>query len=106
MAQGANVVLTAYLGSCAIITYREFKNPTKGAPLPVPPPSKYVGAGIAFGMCGLLSEFIDPRVGGVLAVGLFVGLAFQTAQKTYSDSKTNPENQNEQLFNTTPATNT
>lgn len=103
---GQRGIFAAYIGSCALITYREFKNPTKGAPLPVPPPSRYVGAGIAFGMCGLLADFIDPRVGGVLAVGLFVGLAFQTAQKTYSDSKSNPENQNPQLFTPTPTTNT
>jgi hypothetical protein len=55
-------------------------NPDSQWPLPVPPPYRYYGAGIAFGLLGIVGDIFNPKIATVIAVGLFIGLAFQTTQ--------------------------
>lgn len=74
-------ILAAFVGSAAIITWRDFKGPDPEWPLPAPPPYRYVGAGVAFGLLAIFAETVNPKIAAVLAVGLLVGLGFQTAQK-------------------------
>jgi hypothetical protein len=85
---GQRAIFGAFLGCVAIITYREIKTPMEGVPLPgLPTPSRFVGAGVAFGMLGLVSEFLSEKIAAVLAIGLFIGLAFQTAQNSVNTKK-------------------
>lgn len=77
---GKGAIMAAFLGSCAVITWRDFKNPDSKWPLPVPPPYRYIGAGVAFGLLSLVGDFFDERIATVIAIGLFIGLSFQTAQ--------------------------
>jgi len=63
-----------------MITWRDIKNPPAGDPLPLPMPSRYVGATVAFGLLGLVGEMFTDKIPAVLAVGLLVGMGFQQAQ--------------------------
>lgn len=78
--KGRAAIFAAFLGAVAIITWRDFTNRDPDWPLPVPPPYRYVGAAVAFGMLSLVAEFVNEKVPAVLAMGLLVGLGFQTAQ--------------------------
>lgn len=85
---GQRAIFASFLGCVAIITYREIKTPMEGVPLPgMPTPSRFVGAGVAFGLLGLVAEFLSDKIAAVLAIGLFIGLAFQTAQTNVNTKK-------------------
>jgi hypothetical protein len=79
--KGRAAIFAAFLGAVAIITWRDFTDRDPDWPLPVPPPYRYVGAAVAFGMLSLVAEFVNEKVPAVLAMGLLVGLGFQTAQQ-------------------------
>lgn len=83
------IILGSYLGACAIITWRDFTHPDSNWPLPAPPPYRYLWATVGFGLCYALALFTDDRIGEVLAGGLLLGLAFQTAA-TYKKSAGGP----------------
>ena len=70
----------AFIGALAVITWREINNPPASAPLPLPMPSRYVGAAIVFGILEFMSDIWNPKISDVLAIGLFLGLAINTAQ--------------------------
>lgn len=72
-------ILGCFVGSCAIITWRDLGNDQW--PLPAPPPFRYVGAGVAFGLLALVADTIDDRIAATIAFGLLIGLGFQTAQQ-------------------------
>jgi hypothetical protein len=74
-------ILASFLGACAIISWRDFTNPDPNWPLPAPPPYRYVGAAVAFGLLAIFADTVSPKIGATLAVGLLVGLGFQTAQE-------------------------
>lgn len=80
------VILTAFVGSCAVITWRDFKNPDPAWPIALPPPYRYIGAGVAFGLLALVGDMLNDKIAAVLAGGLFMGLAFQIAQNRASNS--------------------
>lgn len=81
------VVMASFAASIALITYRDFKQADSSWPLgKVPPPYRYTWAGVAFGICELLTSFMDPRIGEVIAGGLFLGLAFNVVTKAPSTS--------------------
>jgi len=73
-------ILGCFVGSVAIITYRDFMNPDAEWPLPAPPPYRYVSAGIAFGLLALVADTLSDRIASVLAFGLLLGLGVHTAQ--------------------------
>lgn len=73
-------IVGSFFCACAVITWRDIKTPDKAWPLPAPPPYRYVGAGVAYGLLGLVGAFFSDRLAAVLAIGLLVGLTFQTAQ--------------------------
>ncbi len=56
------VILGSFVGSVAIITWRDFKNPDSNWPLPVPPPYRYVGAGVAFGLLALVADTLNDKI--------------------------------------------
>lgn len=76
---GKAAIFASFFGAIAIITWRDFTEPDSGWPLPTPPPYRYVGAGVAFGLLALVAEFVNEKVPAVIAIGLLVGLGFQTA---------------------------
>lgn len=76
----SRVTTAAFVGSLAVITWRELNNPPAGAPLPLPTPSRYVGAAIVFGILEFMSDIWNPRISDVLAAGFFLTLAISTAQ--------------------------
>lgn len=76
----SRVTTAAFVGSLAVITWRELNNPPAGAPLPLPAPSRYVGAAIVFGILEFMSDIWNPRISDVLAAGFFLTLAISTAQ--------------------------
>ena len=71
------VILGSFVGSVAIITWRDFTNPDPSWPFPVPPPYRYIGAGVAFGLLGLVADTLNDRIAAVIAFGLLIGLAFR-----------------------------
>lgn len=79
-------ILASFIGACAIITWRDFTNPDPAWPLPAPPPYRYAGAGVAFGLLGIFADTINPKIAATLAVGLLIGLGFQTAQSYKTSS--------------------
>lgn len=83
---GKAVILGSFVGSIAIISWREFKNPDSSWPIPIPPPYRYIGAGVAYGLLALVADTLNDQIAGIIAVGLFIGLAFQTAQKSANSS--------------------
>lgn len=85
MNNSRTAILGSFVAACAIITWRDIKNPDSSWPLPVPPPYRYAGAGVAFGLLGLVGAFFNEKLAGVLAVGLVIGLGFQTAQQGISN---------------------
>lgn len=78
-------ILASFIGACAIITWRDFTNLDPDWPLPAPPPYRYAGAAVAFGMLAIFADTINPKVAATLAFGLLVGLGFQTAQSYQPD---------------------
>lgn len=70
----------AFVGSIAVITWRELNNPPSGAPLPIPMPSRYVGAAIVFGILEFMSDIWNPRISNWLAAAFFLVLLINTAQ--------------------------
>jgi hypothetical protein len=76
---GQNIVLGSFIGAVCIITWRDFKNPDPAWPLPVPPPYRYVGAGVAFGLLAIVADTLNDKIAGTIAFGLLIGLAYQTA---------------------------
>ena len=73
------VILGSFVGTVALITYRDFVNPSPDWPLPAPPPYRYVGAGVAFGLLALVADTLNDKIAAVLAFGLLVGMGMQTA---------------------------
>jgi hypothetical protein len=70
----------AFVGSLAVITWREINNPQPGAPLPLPMPYRYVGAAIVYGILEFMSEIWNPKISDTLAVAYFLMLLISTAQ--------------------------
>lgn len=103
MADSQKVVLAAFVGSCAVIAWRDFKTPVKDAPLPAPPPYRFVWAAVAFGMLGLFGEMVSGKIADVLAGGLFIGLAFQTAQSAKNPAISGSAKQSGPVTGSTPA---
>lgn len=83
------MVFGAYCTACAIITWRDFRNPDKNWPLPAPPPYRYLWATVGFGLCYAIGLITDEKVAATLAVGLVFGLAFQTANSYKKGSSPN-----------------
>lgn len=84
---GKAVIVGSFVGAVGIITFSAVTNPDKDWPIPLPPPYRYLGAGISFGLLALLSEFVDEKLPGILAIGLLVGLGMVEAQTYYSQTK-------------------
>lgn len=78
------VVMASFLGTCGIITYRDFKSPDANWPLGnVPPPYRYVWAGVAYGLLSIAGNLFGEqgqRVIDVIAGGLFLAIAFRYLQ--------------------------
>lgn len=70
-------VLGCFVGVIALIVYRDFKQPDKNWPLgPVPPPYRFTYAGVIFGILFIVSDIWSPRIAGVVALGVLVGMMF------------------------------
>jgi len=69
---GKRLFLMAFFTSCALISWQEVKT-FKRLPLP----SRFVGAGVAFGLLAISEPIISPQLAGSLAWGLVMGLAYQ-----------------------------
>jgi hypothetical protein len=81
------VVIGAFVGSIALITYRDFKQNDPSWPLgPVPPPYRYTWCAVVFGLCALISDLLNEKIGSVIAGGVFMGLAFNVVTKAPSTS--------------------
>lgn len=76
----------AFVGSLAVITWRELNNPEAGAPLPLPLPSRYIGAAIVYGILEFMSDVWNPRISDALAGGYFLALLISTAQNGITKS--------------------
>lgn len=74
------MVKGAFVGSLAVVTWRELKNPQTGAPLPIPMPSAYVGTAIVFGILGFVGDSVNERIANWLAAAYFLVLLIHTAQ--------------------------
>lgn len=85
---GKAVILGSFVGAVGIITFSAVSMPEKDWPIPLPPPYRYLGAGISFGLLALLSEFVDEKLPGVLAIGLLIGLGMAEAQNYYKATGT------------------
>lgn len=77
---GKAAIFGSFFGVVTLITWRDFVEPEAGQPLPAPPPYRYVGAAVAFGLLALVAEFVNEKVPAVIAIGLLVGLGMQIAQ--------------------------
>lgn len=69
-------VLAAFLGTLAIITYREYKSSdAAGWKIPyIPPPYVYTWGAVVFGLLALLADIVSPRIATVIAVGVMIGV--------------------------------
>lgn len=76
----SRVTSAAFVGSLAVITWRELNNPETGAPLPLPMPSRYVGAAVVYGILEFMSDIWNPRISDALASAYFLMLVISTAQ--------------------------
>lgn len=70
----------AFIGSLAVITWREINNPSPGTPLPLPMPQRYVGAAIVFGILEFMSNIWNEKISDALAAAFFLVLLISTAQ--------------------------
>ena len=78
---GKAVILGSFIGAVGILSWSSISNPDTQWPIPLPPPYRYVAAGIAFGLLGLVADLVNEKVPAVLAVGLLIGLATSEFQK-------------------------
>lgn len=79
-----------FIAASALITYRDVKNPDPTWPLGrVPPPYRYVAAGVVFGLLAGVGELFNiSEVTAVLGIGLVLGLAVQTFQQLATSNQT------------------
>lgn len=73
---GKRLYLAAFFGACAIISWQEIRTFQR-----LPLPSRFVGAGMAFGLLALAEPIITPPLAGTLAWGLLFGLAYRDINK-------------------------
>lgn len=68
-----NRLIVAEFGvTVAIVTYVEIVKNGR-----VPLPSRYIGAGVAFGILGLLSPLISDRLAATLGLGIVLAVLYQ-----------------------------
>lgn len=73
---GKRMFIAAFIGSVAIITWQEISRFNR-----LPLPSRFIDAGLAFGLLAIAEPIISPELAGVLAWGLLMGLAYQQTSK-------------------------
>lgn len=66
-----NAILGMWLGAIAIVTYKEFGNPSNPG-RPLPRPCKLIPAAIGYTGLGLLAE-VAPPIAFLVALGITVG---------------------------------
>ena len=86
------MITGAFVGSLAVVTWRELKNPPAGAPLPIPVPSAYVGTAIVYGILGFVGDTLNEKIANWLAAAYFLVLLIHTAQN--SSTASGPSSQN------------
>lgn len=68
-----NRLIVAEFGvTVAVVTYVEIVKNGR-----VPLPSRYIGAGVAFGILGLLSPLISDRLAATLGLGIVLTVLYQ-----------------------------
>lgn len=68
--QAMRYVMMGFMVAVIYITYRDFKSHNG-----MPTPGEFWGAGVVYGMAGVISE-LAPGLGGALAIGWTIGLLF------------------------------
>lgn len=71
---GGKTFMVAFIGSVAVISWQEIKDFHR-----VPIPSRFVGAGVAFGILAM-SEPVIGKLSSTLAWGLLLGLLYEQNQ--------------------------
>jgi hypothetical protein len=72
---GRRLLVTSFLLAVIMATWSEVHD-YKRAPVP----SRYVGAGVAYGLLGVLAPFISFELAGLFGVGLLLALVYQHYQ--------------------------
>lgn len=84
---GKEVITGGFLVALVVGTYQEVVSPKENNPIPpMPEPTRYVGIAITYSMLGLLAQFVDEKLAGVLAGGLTLGLLMNTFQNPVKKS--------------------
>lgn len=69
---GRQILLATFIGAVFTLTWSEV-----GKNKVVPRPARYVGAGMTWGILGLISPIISYRLAAMFGVGLYLALLYQ-----------------------------
>lgn len=69
---GRKILLATFFAAVATLTWSEMRNYQRW-----PMPSRYVGAGLTWGILGLLAPVVSYRLASVFGVGLYLTLLYQ-----------------------------
>lgn len=81
MADSSRLILAEFITATAIVTWDEVV--TNGR---VPLPSRYLGAGLAFGILGLVAPVISDKLAATLGAGIILALLFQVVPGANADT--------------------
>ncbi len=70
------ILITTFIIAVAFLTWQEIKNKT------VPRPARYVGAGVIWGLLGLLGPVLTYPVASMFSIAMLLVLLYQTLNTT------------------------
>lgn len=70
--RGRQILVTTFVLAVCIITYSEIHDQKR-----MPLPSRYVSAGMVWGILGLLAAFFSPQIAAMFGVGMDLALIYQ-----------------------------
>ena len=71
MASGTQILATEFVLAVSVVTYDEI---VKNGRIPLP--SRYLGAGLAFGVLSIASPFISDKLAATLGAGVVLAVLF------------------------------
>lgn len=69
---GRRLLTVTFIAAVAMITYLEIHDKQE-----MPKPARYVGAGVVYGILGIVAPFITYPLAGMFGVGVFLALLYQ-----------------------------
>lgn len=78
---GRQLLVATFIAAMAMVTWSEVKDYKR-----TPQPARYVGAGVVYGLLGILAPFISFELAGLFGIGLLLTLLYQHYKSPPADN--------------------